>query len=76
MLDNSGMGKLLIIAGIFLVIFGLIFTFWRKIPFLGNLPGDISIQSGSFSFAFPLVTSLVISLILTVILNIVIRLFK
>jgi hypothetical protein len=70
------MGKLLIIAGVFLIVFGLLFTFWRKIPFLGNLPGDISIQKDGFSFFFPLVTSLLLSLILTIILNIVFRFFK
>jgi hypothetical protein len=76
MLELGDMGKLLIIAGAFLIIFGLIFTFWSKIPFLGHLPGDFFFQKGNVSFFFPLVTSLVISLILTIILNIVLRLFK
>jgi hypothetical protein len=70
------MGRLLIIAGIFLIVFGLIFTFWSKIPFLGHLPGDISIQKGNVSFFFPIATSLIISLILTVILNLIFRFFR
>jgi hypothetical protein len=70
------MGRLLIIAGVFLVVFSLIFTFWSKIPFLGHLPGDFSFQKGNVSFFFPLVTSLVLSLVLTIILNVVFRLFK
>ncbi len=76
MLEFGDMGRLLIIAGVFLIVFGLIFTFWSKIPLLGHLPGDFSFQKGNVSFFFSLVTSLVISLILTIILNIILRLFK
>jgi len=72
----EGFGKTLIIAGIFLVVFGLVFVFWSKIPLLGRLPGDITIQKGGFTFFFPLVTSLVLSLLLTIILNVVFRIFK
>jgi hypothetical protein len=74
--EVDDMGRLLIIAGIFLIVFGLIFTFWSKIPFIGHLPGDISFQKGNVSFFFPLVTSLIISLILTIILNIILRFLK
>ena len=70
------MGRLLTIIGIFLIVFGLIFTFWNKIPFLGHLPGDIAFQNGNVSFFFPLVSSLIISLILTVILNIILRFIR
>jgi hypothetical protein len=70
------MGKLLIIAGIFLIVFGLIFTFWGRIPLLGKLPGDFSVQKGNATFFFPLVTSLLLSLILTIVLNVVFRFFK
>jgi len=72
----EGFGKILIILGVFLVIFGLVFVFWSKIPFIGRLPGDITIQKGGFTFFFPLVTSLVLSLLLTIILNVVFRIFK
>ena len=76
MFEFAGMGKVLIAAGVFLIIFGLIFMFWSKIPFLGHLPGDFSFQKGGISFFFPLVTSLVISIILTIIINVFIRLFR
>jgi hypothetical protein len=67
-------GKLLILAGAFIVILGLTLMFWSKIPFLGKLPGDIFLQRGSSSFFFPIVTCLVISIVLTIIINLVIRL--
>ncbi|MDO8568785.1 MAG: DUF2905 domain-containing protein [Dehalococcoidales bacterium] len=72
----EGIGKALITIGVFLVVFGLLFVFWQKIPLLGRLPGDITFQKGDTSFFFPVVTSLVISLILTVLVNIILRLFK
>ncbi len=73
---NQDMGKLLIIAGVFLVLFGLLFTYWDKIPLLGRLPGDILVERGNFKFFFPLATSILLSLILTVILNLVFRIFR
>jgi len=36
-----------------------------RVPWLGRLPGDISIQRGNWSFYFPIVTSLVVSVLLT-----------
>lgn len=73
---NQNMGKLLILAGAFLILFGLLFTYWDKIPLIGRLPGDIMIEKGSFRFFFPLVTSIVLSLILTIVINIIFRIFK
>lgn len=67
-------GKLLILAGIFVIFLGLLLTFWSKIPFIGKLPGDISIQSGNFKLFFPIVTCLAISVIITVLANLIIRL--
>ena len=72
----DSLGKVLRVIGIFLVMAGVVFTFWNKIPLLGKLPGDFFFQKGSVTFVFPLATSLVLSLVLTVILNIVFRLFK
>ncbi|HEX2866146.1 MAG TPA: DUF2905 domain-containing protein [Ignavibacteriales bacterium] len=60
--------KLLIIAGIALVIFGLILLFAGKIPFLGRLPGDFYIQRKNFTFYFPLATSILLSIIISLIL--------
>jgi len=59
-------GKLILGVGIVLVLIG--FALWRfpqLFSWLGKLPGDISIQKGSFSFYFPLATCILISLLLT-----------
>lgn len=55
------MSKLLIIAGIVLIVVGLL---WR---FIGKLPGDIHFKAGNVTVYFPIVTSIVVSIILTLI---------
>lgn len=72
----NGIGRAFIFLGLLLVVFGLIFTFWGKIPFVGQLPGDISIGNDKFRFYFPLVTSIVISLLLTILLNVILWLMN
>lgn len=62
------MGKLLIILGVICIIAGLAIMYLPKIPFLGKLPGDISIERENFKFYFPLGTSILISIILTLLL--------
>ena len=61
-------GKLLIFAGIFILVLGVIFIFGDKIPFIGRLPGDIIIKKKNFTFYFPIVTSIILSLIISFIL--------
>lgn len=61
-------GKLLIIAGVFILVLGVIFLFGDKIPFIGKLPGDIYIKKKNFTFYFPIVTSILLSLLISLIL--------
>jgi hypothetical protein len=72
----QGIGKLLILAGAFLVFFGLLLVFWQHIPFLGKLPSDIFLHKGNFQLFFPIVTCLIISILLTLAVNLVIHLLK
>ena len=60
--------KTLIYIGIALVVLGLIFSVVGKIPWLGNLPGDITIQRERLTFYFPLTTCILISVIITLVL--------
>jgi len=66
-LDGSIIGKFLIIAGVVLVVAGLVMTFSKALP-VGKLPGDIHIQKNNFSFYFPITTSIIISVIITLVL--------
>jgi len=67
------LGKTLIIVGGIIVVLGVIFLAGGKLPFFGNLPGDIHIKGKQVSFYFPVVTMLVLSVILTVIVNLIFR---
>jgi Protein of unknown function (DUF2905) len=63
------MGKLLIGAGVALIVIGgllvLSGSMGDKVPVVGRLPGDIHIQRGNWSFYFPLTTSILVSVVLT-----------
>jgi hypothetical protein len=66
----EGLGKTLVLIGIVLVVFGLVFTLGGKIPWLGNLPGDITIQRERFTFYFPLTTCLLVSALISLVVYI------
>jgi len=59
------LGKFLVVAGGLLVCVGALFLLGGKLPWLGHLPGDISIQRGNFSFYFPLATSILVSIVIS-----------
>jgi len=61
-------GKTLIYFGLFLVVVGVLLSMAGRLPWLGNLPGDISIQRGRFTFYFPITTCVLISLIVSLVL--------
>jgi len=69
MLNPFGaMGRLLMIAGLLLLVLGVIFQYGEKIFGGKRLPGDILIQRGNFTFYFPLGTCLLLSLILSLVM--------
>lgn len=70
-------GKALIFVGVLLTIFGFLTVLLSKFPLpFGNLPGDIKIEKGNFTFYLPLASSLIISLILTGLLNLIVVLLN
>jgi Protein of unknown function (DUF2905) len=64
----SEFGKTLVFFGLILVIVGLVLSFAGKLPWLGNLPGDITIQRERFSFYFPITTCILISVLISLVL--------
>jgi uncharacterized protein HemY len=61
------MQRLLITAGIVLLIAGLLWPWLSRLPF-GRLPGDIHIVRAGFSFHFPIVSCIVVSILLSLLL--------
>ncbi|WP_207384167.1 DUF2905 domain-containing protein [Legionella nagasakiensis] len=59
--------KSLIIIAIILLLLGLFWPLIKKIG-IGQLPGDIIIRKGNFTFYFPITTSVLISILIMIIL--------
>jgi hypothetical protein len=60
-------GKFLIIAGVALVVLGLVLMTGAKLSFLGRLPGDIAYRGKNVTFYFPVVTCILLSVVLTLV---------
>ncbi len=67
------LGKWLMIGGLVLALVGAGIWLLGRLPFFGNLPGDIRIQQGNFGCFFPIVSMILLSVIATIVLNIIIR---
>lgn len=73
-MNLESIARLLVILGIILVIAGG--AVWLAARFnlpLGRLPGDILVQRGNFTCAFPIVTMILLSILLTILLNVIVR---
>lgn len=69
---NPSLGKLLMLIGVGIVLFGAIIYFWgNKLGWIGNLPGDIRIERENFRFYFPITTMVLASLLISLILRII-----
>jgi hypothetical protein len=65
----QGLGRLLIFAGVFIVILGVCVVVVQKLGLpLGRLPGDISWNGKHTSVYFPLASCLLLSVILSLVL--------
>lgn len=62
---NSGFGWMLVIVGLAIAGFGLIWVLAPNLPRLGRLPGDIVIERENSRFYFPIVTCIVVSVVLS-----------
>jgi hypothetical protein len=65
----DSLARMLIILGVVLALVGGLLLLAGKIPFLGQLPGDIVVRRENWSFYFPLTTSILISIVLTLLFS-------
>jgi len=61
------MARILIIAGIILLLAGVLWPFIAKLG-LGRLPGDIVFSRGNTTFYVPIMTSIILSVVLSAVL--------
>ncbi len=71
---NTEWGRIFIVIGLIFIGIGLVILF--KVPWIGKLPGDISIKGEHYQFYFPIATCLLASLIISLILYIFSSWFK
>lgn len=72
-MEFDELGKWVMLAGIALVLLGGLLWLLGRIPFFGNLPGDLRIQTQNVSCFIPIVSMIIVSVVATIILNIIIR---
>ena len=58
-------GKVLLWIGLALAGLGGLLWLGPKVPWLGRLPGDISVEQPNFRFYFPLTTCIIASVLVT-----------
>ena len=78
-MDLQTLGRGVLIIGIVIAVLGGILMLLARIPFfsnLGNLPGDIRIETQGVSCFIPIVSMIIISVVLTIVLNIIVRLIN
>ncbi|MDP2627356.1 MAG: DUF2905 domain-containing protein [Candidatus Rokubacteria bacterium] len=73
----TDLGKILVGFGVVMIVLGGILllagNLSGKVPWIGQLPGDIHIERGNWSVYFPLATCIIISLVLTLIVSVFFR---
>lgn len=65
------MAKLLMFVGGGIFVMGLLLYFGARLPWFGNLPGDIVVKRDNFTLYAPLGTMLLVSIVLTILLNVI-----
>ena len=76
MSDLTGLGRVLLVAGLAIAVIGGVLLIASRVPGLdrlGRLPGDIVVQRGPVTVFLPIVSSIVISILLTIVLNLILR---
>lgn len=72
----TDIGRVLMTLGVAIFVLGVILTFAGRVPGLGNLPGDISVERGNFRLYAPFGTMIVVSIVLSILLNVLGRFFR
>ena len=65
----DAIARLLVIAGVVILVIGIALMFVDKVPLVGRLPGDITLRGDGWTVYAPIATSIVVSLVLTAALS-------
>ncbi len=70
------LGKVLLVTGLVIAAAGVVLMFSGRIPWLGKLPGDISIEKGNFRIYAPITTCILLSVVISLVLWVISQLRK
>ena len=70
-MELAQFGRVLVLIGAVILGFGVLLVVADRVPFIGRLPGDITISGDGWTLYAPLATSIVLSVLLTVVLSLV-----
>ena len=70
-MELAQLGRVLVLIGAVILGLGLLLVVADRVPFIGRLPGDITIRGDGWTVYAPLATSIVLSVLLTAVLGLV-----
>jgi Protein of unknown function (DUF2905) len=70
-MELAQFGRVLVLIGAVILGFGVLLVVADRVPFIGRLPGDITVRRDGWTLYAPLATSIVLSVLLTVVLSLV-----
>jgi hypothetical protein len=70
-MELAQFGRLLVLVGAVILGVGVVLVLADRVPFIGRLPGDITVRGDGWMLYAPLATSIVLSVLLTVVLSLV-----
>ncbi len=70
-MELAQLGRVIVLVGAVIVVFGVLLVVADRVPFMGRLPGDITVTGDGWTIYAPLATSIVLSVLLTVGLSLV-----
>ena len=72
----ESLGKVLVGLGVLIAVIGAVLMLSPRLPWLGKLPGDISIEKEHFRLYIPLGTSILLSVVASLVLWVISHLKK
>lgn len=62
-------GKMLMVLGALVFVLGAVLALVGRLPWFGQLPGDIVVERGPVTFYFPIVTCIIVSVLLSLLFS-------
>lgn len=70
-MELAQFGRVLVLIGVVILGFGVLLVLADRVPFIGRLPGDVTLRGDGWTLYAPLATSIVLSVLLTAGLSLV-----